>query len=1786
MSKHIDGVWEHVVYTYNGSRYSVYYNGVEESTGTKTGILYPLFEPNSVFLIGLSTALTPDYLIGRMDEVGIWNRSLNSSEVADLYNSGNGITYSSTAPDSIVPTWKDNWTSATDQTKKGDLVYFNVTLEDNVAGGYYIFSFDDGTGSFVNDSPASWTMPQEIEIIKTITAIKNQEVRWKWYFNDNSGNNNETPIWSFIVANSPPNQTIPLLSTLSGKNLSTENLTCYNKSTSDVDNDAVVNIYNWYKNSQPLAVLNMPFENNANDYSGYGNDGTSYGTTSTDGQVGKALSFDGVDDYVDIPSSASMSGWTAGTIEMWLYLNSTPTTYVATYADIRQSDTYRIHTAFYSTAKPRIALISEGLTNIIAESPEPLSLNTWYHIVGTFDASADETKIWVNGVLKKTTTTAFTNLVTTANDYINIGGRKGTSSFNGSIDEVRVYPYALSSEQIKQRYEDTKEGLTSSSKIVAEETAGGDNYMCQVTPNDGEEDGETLNSSELNVLWGITFNVTDSYSGIDLNGVTISCNYSEFNQAGDNTNPYGPYGFPDSIYSCEFEESIHFTKTVIFTADDDKIIPIRMSEGGKLTVEEHTWLEAIYNCVVLGDCSLYNMLLEMNQTIGKIWEQTKPTDNSVITFENITNKVVDSTHNLTIDYTVNIPIKAGYSLGTYLPVRIGYWFLDSTNTTCYNQGDKPTGVEEPYCQPLIIETIGPMGGQVNFTVELQPSLLVGNYSIKRIIDIDPSNIWINYGQELISTLTMAESLSTYGISSKTTGEIMPEREGVLENIKSKITGAITGVSQLLVSGWQIVAIIGIIAGLLVVSIISRTILRLKKKVINLFFVSFILFFLFFLIIASNISFIEDSSWEQNLTPARFGAMVLGDINNDGYLDIISTGCLKDGTNNCEGGVIAKVYLNNGTTFNENLTWEQNLIGVGLSSLALGDINNDGKLDLALTGCDNSTNFNCYGNQFAKVYLNNGTSLVESLQWEQNLTKVTEGSLAFGDINNDGKLDLAQIGARVIQPYLIAKIYINNGTSLVESTQWQNQLEGVQRGNIAFGDINNDGKLDLVLSGYKESVTEVTRIYINNGTTLNENSTWEQGLTQMGESSVLLGDYDNDGDLDLVMNGHTTGDRFHIYNNNGTTLVLNQTDTVQGGVLAGLYSSSVAFGDIDNDGDLDLVGMGWEHGRTRIYENNNTIFQNDATAHLNISDDLYMGSLAFGDIDNDENLDLTVEGLDVVGASGVLIFKVFINNVSLTKNNTLPTPPTTFTSSYSVTNNNLTLGWGNGSDADTPSTGLYYNLMIGNSTTNNTIVSGVYGGESGSNEGGGGGANGYFGNMMQRKNITLDLVLPTGTYYWYVQTIDTGLAKSNWSERQSLTVNADATTPGISSVSSSSVTTSTATITWTTDEMANSSVHYGTTTSTSSFSGSAGWTMSHSISLSGLSTSTLYYYNVSSCDDSSNCDTSSQYNFTTSAETPPPGSPGGGGGGPSRITPITPIQKEFDIDFSSSTGGVLETKQGDVKTFSFNSEIKHSITTLSVTASSMTLLITSEPITTQMNVGETRQIDINNDKINDFSISLISIISGKAKFSLTKLLGADIVAEEEIEKEIKKEALFDVKVSLSNLFNIVKTGREVIAKVEVLNVNNIGQVDVIVDYYITTKEDNKTKLAEGSDTLAVEAVASFVRSLTVPYNLKAGKYLFNVDVKYQGKILASGKAEFIVIKTYEIFIAVGVVVLIIIGIFFYLWRIKKKEEKLEKKERKDIGTLKREIGKLKREGFRKKWKRWRNKRRKRGNKRWQ
>ncbi len=449
--------------------------------------------------------------------------------------------------------------------------------------------------------------------------------------------------------------------------------------------------------------------------------------------------------------------------------------------------------------------------------------------------------------------------------------------------------------------------------------------------------------------------------------------------------------------------------------------------------------------------------------------------------------------------------------------------------------------------------------------------------------------------------------------------------------------------------------------------------------------------------------------------------------------------------------VSKIYLNNGINLTENAIWQQNLTPVNYGSLAWGDVNNDGWLDLFLNGCNSGGGYTkTCDNASSILYLNNGSTLLENLSWKGDIVDVWRGSVALGDVDMDGDVDMVLTGLRN-NLSKIGRIYLNNGTSFEEDLVWQLNLTSVDASAVVFADIDNDQDLDLILSGETQSNDGFTNIYLNNGSTLISDSTWSTPL-DTDDGSLIFGDFDNDGDLDLSLIGCC--DYLRIYENNGMTLVQIMRETVDG--LVGVFAGSEMFGDYDNDGDLDLITTGREM-HTYLYLYNGTSFTistQDPESHIT---DLEYSHLVWGDLDVDGSLDLITSGWST--SIDYEAF-VYINNITTPKN-TPPDPPAVASLAASYADGRLALSWANASDNQTPTAGLYYNLRVGTSSGGHEIVTGVYGG---------GDDNGYFGNMMQRRNITLNRQLDAGTtVYWAVQTIDTGLAAGNWTAEQTYEV---------------------------------------------------------------------------------------------------------------------------------------------------------------------------------------------------------------------------------------------------------------------------------------------------------------------------------------------------------------------------------------------------------------------------------
>jgi hypothetical protein len=365
-------------------------------------------------------------------------------------------------------------------------------------------------------------------------------------------------------------------------------------------------------------------------------------------------------------------------------------------------------------------------------------------------------------------------------------------------------------------------------------------------------------------------------------------------------------------------------------------------------------------------------------------------------------------------------------------------------------------------------------------------------------------------------------------------------------------------------------------------------------------------------IAQSIDFQEDTT-VNNLYDSRQGSCAMADIDNDGDLDLIITGADAQLTNRK-----TTLYSNDGLgNFTE-------IIGTGLSNwseggkIAFADVDGDTDQDLLITGRDGSANY------YVHFYLNDGSG-----NFTPDTTQPFEpsigGNLEFADIDNDGDLDLFMTG-RDNNNLIFSKLYQNDGTGgFSEMTSTPFLSEGGSAS--AFFDMDNDNDLDLILAGKNNSNQKKTTLYENDGAgnfSLVSNTPFEN----VDFAAIAIDDSDNDSDLDVLINGENDSGVpiCQLYLNDGTGAfnLLVGTPFIQTAL------GTVDFADFDNDNDMDVLVTGSVGGQTfaaHIYENQGM----NNFSLVDTLETLYLSSTALGDIDNDNDLDAIIIGIAQLSA---------------------------------------------------------------------------------------------------------------------------------------------------------------------------------------------------------------------------------------------------------------------------------------------------------------------------------------------------------------------------------------------------------------------------------------------------------------------------------------------------------------------------------------------------------------------------
>ncbi len=281
-------------------------------------------------------------------------------------------------------------------------------------------------------------------------------------------------------------------------------------------------------------------------------------------------------------------------------------------------------------------------------------------------------------------------------------------------------------------------------------------------------------------------------------------------------------------------------------------------------------------------------------------------------------------------------------------------------------------------------------------------------------------------------------------------------------------------------------------------------------------------------------------------------------------------------------------------------------GVYRGSVAWGDYDNDGDLDILLAGLNSSFT------RVTEVWRNNGGGSFSLHSTAP--TGVQYSSVAWGDYDNDGDLDILLAGDS--GSGRVTEVWRNNGggSFSLHSTA----PTGVWFSSVAWGDYDNDGDLDILLAGFNSAFIRVTEVWGNDGG--GNFSLHSTAPTGVSSSSVAWGDYDNDSDLDILLAGYSSGGYVtEVWGNNGGgSFSLHST------APTGVYDSSVAWGDYDNDGNLDILLAGYSSAgyETEVWGNDGGgSFSQHSTAPTGVSS----SSVAWGDYDNDGDLDILLAG---------------------------------------------------------------------------------------------------------------------------------------------------------------------------------------------------------------------------------------------------------------------------------------------------------------------------------------------------------------------------------------------------------------------------------------------------------------------------------------------------------------------------------------------------------------------------------
>jgi hypothetical protein len=357
------------------------------------------------------------------------------------------------------------------------------------------------------------------------------------------------------------------------------------------------------------------------------------------------------------------------------------------------------------------------------------------------------------------------------------------------------------------------------------------------------------------------------------------------------------------------------------------------------------------------------------------------------------------------------------------------------------------------------------------------------------------------------------------------------------------------------------------------------------------------------------------------------SIAFADVDGDNDLDVLITGLNFMGQP--PGVRISKLYTNDGVgNFTE--VFGTPFAGVEEGSIAFADVDSDNDQDVLITGRSD-------GGSISKLYTNDGSGNFTEVIGTP-FQGVNESSIAFSDVDGDNDQDVLITGIQVSSPVFIntARLYINDGSG--SFTEIMNSpFTGVRDASIAFADVDGDNDQDVLITGSADGTFGSSKLYTNDGSG-GFSEVMGTPFEEVADGAIAFADVDGDNDQDVLITG-TDGSAgiSKLYTNDGSGNFTEVVDTP----FPGLQGSAVAFADVDSDNDLDVLMT----GGTGIFSFDYTgLYTNDGSGNFTeVTDtpfeDVVNGSIAFADVDGDNDQDVLITGQDPVN----YIAKLYLND---------------------------------------------------------------------------------------------------------------------------------------------------------------------------------------------------------------------------------------------------------------------------------------------------------------------------------------------------------------------------------------------------------------------------------------------------------------------------------------------------------------------------------------------------------------